>query len=108
LEDAFCSILIFRGIRLHFRALPNFFTASRLGFQPAQSAQDGCVRVYTPESGAMTHFDDTMTAISALWAGNGPLLAAILKVHPGLRGNLADQPRVLPRAVQSSIRTLRE
>jgi 2,7-dihydroxy-5-methyl-1-naphthoate 7-O-methyltransferase len=30
--------------------------------------------------------------------GNGLLLAAILKAHPGLRGVLADQPHVLGRA----------
>lgn len=63
-------------------------------------------------------FDDAMTAITAIWAydiataydfgcwgsltdlggGNGLLLAAILKVHSGVRGVLADQPDVLERA----------
>lgn len=63
-------------------------------------------------------FDDAMTAITAIWAhdiataydfgrwesvidlggGSGLLLAAILKVHSGVRGVLADRPEVLRRA----------
>jgi len=35
--------------------------------------------------------------------GNGILLAAILKAHPGLRGVLADLPRVLERAQQRGL-----
>jgi hypothetical protein len=68
-------------------------------------------------------FDDTMTAISALWApaiaaaydfgrwgtvtdvggGNGLLLAEILRVYPGLRGVLADEAPVLERARQRGL-----
>jgi hypothetical protein len=65
-------------------------------------------------------FDDAMTALTALWApkiaaayefapwgsvmdvggGNGLLLAEILKMHPELRGVLAEQPELLERTSQ--------
>lgn len=111
--------MIFWGTETHYRAFSEILYSMQTG-QPARSkllGRDGWEYLQqNPEVARI--FDDAMTDFSAIVApaiasaydfgqwgsitdvggGNGILLAAILKLHCGLRGVLADRPHVLERA----------
>ena len=112
-------ILLFRGSDYCFEPYGKILHSVRTGL-PARSAVYGMdsfeyLREH-PDDARI--FDDAMTAITAMMApavahaydfgawesltdvggGNGLLLAEILRVHPRLRGVLAEQPDVLERA----------
>ena len=113
------SMVIFWGTEAHYRPFGEILYSIQTG-QPARSkvfGMDGWEYLQqNPEAARI--FDDAMTDFSAIagpaiasaydfgqWAsimdvggGNGILLAAILKLHSGLRGVLADRPHVLERA----------
>lgn len=114
------SILIFRGSEFIFGPCAEILYSIETG-RPARAKIYG-MEVFEylkthPETARI--FDDAMTSMSELvgpavagaydfgrWGslmdvggGNGILLAAILKAHPGLRGVLADLPHTLERAV---------
>jgi hypothetical protein len=115
------SMVIFWGTETHYRPFGEILYSIQTG-QPARSkllGMDGWEYLQqNPEVARI--FDDAMTDFSALvgpaiasaydfghWGsimdvggGNGILLAAILKLHSGLRGVLADRPQVLERAKQ--------
>jgi hypothetical protein len=115
------SMVIFWGSEIYYRSFGEILHSIRTG-QSARSkvfGMDGWEYMRQhPEIARI--FDDAMTNLSALlgpsvasaydfgqWGsimdvggGNGILLAAILKAHPGLRGVLADLPPVLERAQQ--------
>jgi O-methyltransferase len=112
------SIVIFRGSAYFLSAVASLRNAIATG----KPAHDAFERLrHDPEEARI--FDDAMADISAIWApsiasaydfgqwgslmdvggGNGLLLAAILKAHPGLRGALADQQHVLARTRNGAI-----
>lgn len=115
------SFIIMRGSEYIFAPFGEILYSIQTG-QPARtklSGMDGFEYLrQDPEMARI--FDDAMTDASALagpvianaydfgrWGsimdvggGNGILLSAILKAHPGLRGVLADLPHVLERARQ--------
>ncbi len=113
------SLLIFRGSEFFFAPFGEILYSIQTG-QSARTKMYGMNGFeYLGQHPEMARiFDDAMTNISTLmgpvvaaaydfgaWGslmdvggGNGALLAAILRAHPGLRGVLADLPHVLERA----------
>jgi O-methyltransferase domain len=115
------ATLIFRGSDFFFAPFGEILYSIETG-QPARTRKLGMngfeYLQQHPEVARV--FDDAMTNLSELsgpaiasaydfgaWGrvtdiggGNGILLAAILRAHPGLRGVLADLPHVLSRAQQ--------
>jgi hypothetical protein len=115
------SMVIFWGSEVYYRTFGEILYSIQTGQSPREKlfGMDGWEYLREhPEVARI--FDDAMTDLSALvgpsvasaydfgqWGsimdvggGNGVLLSAILKAHPGLRGVLADQPHVLERAQQ--------
>lgn len=113
------SILIFRGSEFIFGPCGEILYSIETGLAARAKIYGMEAFDYLktdPETAGI--FDDAMTSMSALvgpaiasaydfgrWGslmdvggGNGILLAAILKAHPGLRGVLADLPHTLERA----------
>jgi hypothetical protein len=113
------SMLIFWGTETYYSSFGEILYSIQTG-KPARSkllGMDGW-EYLQKNPGVARIFDDAMTDLSALvgpviagaydfghWGcimdvggGNGILLAAILRAHPGLRGVLADRPDVLERA----------
>lgn len=113
------SILIFRGSEFIFGPCGEILYSIETGLAARAKIYGMEAFDYLktdPETAGI--FDDAMTSMSALvgpaiasaydfgrWGslmdvggGNGILLAAILKAHPGLRGVLADLPHTLGRA----------
>lgn len=113
------SIVIFRGSEYAFAPFGEILYSVETGLPAREklSGKNGFEQLKEePEMARI--FDDAMTNMSELvcdsvsttydfdaWGslmdvggGNGMLLAAILKAHPGLRGVLADLPHVLERA----------
>lgn len=113
------SILIFRGSEFIFAPCGEILYSIETGLAARTKIYGMEVFEYLKtdlETAAI--FDDAMTSMSALlgpivaeaydfgkWGslmdvggGNGMLLAAILKAHPGLRGVLADLPHAIARA----------
>jgi hypothetical protein len=118
------SVLIFRGSHYYFSPFMEFLYSVETGVPARRKTLGNDAFEYlrsNPQEGRV--FDDAMTAISALSAsaiaaaydfgrwgtvtdvggGNGLLLAEILRVHPGLRGVLADEAPVLERASQRGL-----
>jgi len=114
------SMVLFRGSELFYQCFGEIVYSVQTG-QPARSKLFGKSWEYLRDHPELARiFDDAMTELSALSApaiaaaynfgahgtlmdvagGNGILLAAILNVHPALRGVLADQPHVIERAKQ--------
>lgn len=113
------SILIFRGSEFVFAPFGEILYSIETGLAARAKIYGMEAFEYLktdPETARI--FDDAMTGMSALvgpviasaydfgqWGslmdvggGNGILLAAILKAHPGLRGVLADLPHAIERA----------
>jgi len=113
------SILIFRGSEFFFGPFAEILYSIETGLAASTKMYGMEAFEYLktdPETARI--FDDAMTSMSELVApvvaaaydfgkwgslidvggGNGMLLASILRVHPGLRGVLADLPHSLERA----------
>lgn len=113
------AVLIFRGSRYYVTPFTEFLHAIETG-KPARDKVfgQGTFEYLRSRPEEERVFDEAMTALSALWSpaiasaydfgqwhsvtdvggGNGVLLAAILRAHPGLSGVLADAPSVIGRA----------
>lgn len=118
------ATVIFKGSEFFYAPFAEILYSIETG-QPARDKLSGMNTFeYLKQNPELARiFDDAMTNMSELTApamaaaydfaawesvmdvggGNGMLLAAILKAHPGMRGVLADLPHVLDRARQRGV-----